>query len=71
VWCWGAAASVWRGESVGGAGCYVFDPHGERVPTADDTTFDLDLARSAGLLVDPLERALAIDTVEVIPADGS
>ncbi len=48
------AASDWQGEVFAGAGNYVFDPHGEPVPTADDTTYRLELSGVAPPIVDPL-----------------
>jgi predicted amidohydrolase len=73
VWTLGCAvaASEWPGESFAGAGCHVFDPHGEPVRTIDDRTYDLDLERTPDLLVDPRERFVAIDTVEVQPRRGT
>jgi len=68
VWILGCcvAASEWSGERFAGAGCHVFDPHGEPVRTADDRLYELDLRRAAGLVVDPLEQAQEIERVELM-----
>jgi predicted amidohydrolase len=68
VWVLGCcvAASEWPEERFAGAGNYVFDPHGEPVRTTDDRLFDLDPVRARGLVVDPLEQAVTVDTVEVV-----
>ncbi len=72
VWVMGCcvAASEFEGERFAGAGNHVFDPHGEPVRTPDDGTYDLDPARAAGLIVDPLESFREVDTVEVALAPG-
>jgi len=68
--CWVAGCSVmaseWPGEHFAGAGCYVFDPHGEPVRTPDDRLYELDPARASGIIVDPLELAVPIGRVEVM-----
>jgi omega-amidase len=73
VWVLGCcvAASEWPGERFAGAGNYVFDPHGEHVRTTDDRLFELDPERARGLVVDPLELAVAVDTVELVAAKES
>ncbi|NOZ93371.1 MAG: hypothetical protein GXP47_01360 [Acidobacteria bacterium] len=70
VWVAGCSvmASEWPGERFAGAGNHVFDPHGEPVRTADDRSYELDPERAAGILVDPLELAVAIGRVEVLGA---
>lgn len=70
VWVVGCcvAASEWPGERFAGAGCYVFDPHGEPVRTADDRVYELDPARAVGVVVDPLEHSVAIERIEVQPS---
>lgn len=73
VWVLGCcvAASEWRGERFAGAGCYVFDPHGEPVRTGNDRLYELDAQRARGLVVDPLEQALEIERIEVARAGPS
>ncbi len=68
VWVAGCSvmASEWPGERFAGAGCYLFDPHGEPVRTSDDRLYDLDPARASGIIVDPLELAVPIERVEVM-----
>ena len=72
VWVMGCcvAASEDEGERFAGAGNHVFDPHGEPVRTVDDVTFDLDPARAAGLIVDPLTAYREVGTVEVAARRG-
>jgi predicted amidohydrolase len=59
------AASVEEIEFAG-AGNHVFDPAGEPVRTADDRTYELDLDNPPPSVVDPVERYVAIDRVEII-----
>ena len=49
-----------------GAGNHVFDPSGEPVRTADDRTYELDFGNPPPSVVDPVERYVEIDRVEVI-----
>ncbi len=49
-----------------GAGNHVFDPGGEPVRTADDRTYDLDFENPPPTIVDPMERYVEIDQVEVV-----
>lgn len=71
VWVLGCcvAASEHPQERFAGAGNYVFDPHGEHVPTADDRTYVLDPSRREGLLVDTVQRYREVEAVEVF--DGA
>jgi predicted amidohydrolase len=66
VWVAGCcvAASEYPGERFAGAGNYVFDPHGDPVRTSDDRTYDLDPARAANLIVDPLECSLKVTGID-------
>jgi len=68
VWVAGCsvAASEWPDERFAGAGCYVFDPHGEPVRTPDDRLYELDPARASELIVDPLELAVPVGRTEVM-----
>jgi len=68
VWVAGCSvmASDWPEERFAGAGCYLFDPHGEPVRTPDDRLYELDPARASGILVDPLELAVPVSRVEVM-----
>ncbi|MEJ2367761.1 MAG: carbon-nitrogen hydrolase family protein [Acidobacteriota bacterium] len=63
------AASEFEGEYFSGAGNYVFDPHGDPVPTSDDHTYVLDLANAAPPIVDPVEKYRCVDRVEVFDPD--
>ncbi len=67
VWVLGCCVAACEnpGERFAGAGNYVFDPHGEAVPTTDDRTYLLDPGRAEGLLVDPLTTHRVIGKVEV------
>ena len=58
-------ASEYPGEPFAGAGNHVFDPLGEPVRTSDDHVYQLDRARLAGLVVDPLETYVKIDRVQL------
>jgi len=60
------AGSVWPGEEFAGAGNHVFDPAGEPVRTADDRTYELDLDNPPPSIVDPTERFVEIDHVDII-----
>jgi len=62
------AASDDPGEPFAGAGNYVFDPHGEAVRTADDTSYRLDLDGVPPPLVDPVADARDIAEVELTTA---
>jgi predicted amidohydrolase len=59
------AASV-EEHGFAGAGNHVFDPAGEPIRTADDHTYDLDLANPPPSIVDPIERYIEMSRVEVI-----
>jgi len=59
------AASVEESEFAG-AGNHVFDPRGEPVRTDDDRSYDLDFDNPPPSVVDPVERHVEIDKVEVI-----
>lgn len=61
------AASAFPGEEFAGAGNHVFDPLGEPVRTPDDGVYDLDLARAAELIVDPLRTFREVATLDVVP----
>ena len=50
-------------ERFAGAGNHVFDPLGDPVHTADDHIYDLDRARGAALIVDPLETYVDIQEI--------
>ena len=69
VWVLGCCVALCEiaGERFAGAGNHVFDPLGEPIRTTDDRTYELDLTRARELVVDPLESAVQIDTVEVLP----
>ena len=60
------AGSAHKGEEFAGAGNYVFDPTGEPVRTADDRTYELDVANPPPSIVDPAEHFVKIHRVEVI-----
>jgi predicted amidohydrolase len=64
------AASEHPAERFAGAGNYVFDPHGDPVPTADDRTYVIDPARADGVLVDTVATYREIGEVEVFGASG-
>jgi omega-amidase len=70
VWVLGCcvAASECPTERFAGAGNYVFDPHGDAVPTGDDRTYAVDLSRAAGVLVDTLALHRDVESVEVFEA---
>jgi predicted amidohydrolase len=53
-------------KEFAGAGNHVFDPSGEPVRTADDRTYHLDLENPPPTVVDPIERYVKIDNVEVV-----
>jgi len=58
--------SVWPGEEFAGAGNHVFDPAGEAVRTGDDRTYELDVDNPPPTIVDPVERFVEIERVEII-----
>jgi omega-amidase len=53
-------------DEFAGAGNHVFDPAGEPVRTADDSTYELDLDNPPPSIVDPAEHVVEIERVEVI-----
>ncbi len=53
------------GVEFAGAGNHVFDPSGEPVRTADDRTYELDVDNPPPSIVDPIERFVEIERVEV------
>jgi predicted amidohydrolase len=63
------AASEHPGERFAGAGNHVFDPHGDPVRTADDTSYSLDRERGRGLVVDPVAGYRAVTAVEVVDTE--
>jgi predicted amidohydrolase len=67
VWVLGCciAGSASPDEHFAGAGNHVFDPSGEPVRTADDRTYELDVEHPPPSIVDPIERFVAIDRVEI------
>jgi predicted amidohydrolase len=67
VWVLGCcvAASEHPQERFAGAGNYVFDPHGNQVPTSDDRTYLIDEAHGGALLVDTARTYRDIGEVEV------
>jgi predicted amidohydrolase len=73
VWVAGCAvaASAWPGEDFAGAGNHVFDPSGEPVRTLDDRTYELDVDRPAGVVVDPLRFPPVAGEVVVMDVGGS
>ena len=72
VWVFGCcvAASDHPAERFAGAGNYVFDPHGEAVPTGDDHTYVVDPSRPKDLLVDTVATFREIDDVKVFGAEA-
>ena len=71
AWAFGCcvASSESPEEPFAGAGNYVFDPHGERVRTADDRTYEVDLATVPTLTVDPAASFVDIEKVVVFPSE--
>lgn len=67
VWVAGCciAASVEESDFAG-AGNHVFDPCGEPVRTDDDRSYDLDVDNPTPSVVDPVERYIEIDRVEIV-----
>lgn len=58
------AASEVPEEPFSGAGNYLFGPRGEQVLTEDDRSYEISLAASNELLVDPRATAVQIEKIE-------
>ena len=54
-------------EAFAGAGNYAFDPQGEQVLTKDDRNYELDMALTRDLLVNPRSTAARIEKIETFP----